>query len=279
MPSPIPLVPPVTSATLPAIPRSTCRIVNSVASPPRRSCRATSTSAGPPAVPRPSATVLLLRGRRPWELLLVHRPGGADFAPGAYVFPGGTVHDGDRTWADDIRAAAIRELFEEAGILLARRGRRFAREARLRQAPRAAGGWGTVRAGDAGRLELEPAFDRLVMFARWVTPAQMRRRFDARFFLARLPAGQSVHPQEGEVTDWLWISPEQGAREPRDHPRLRDADRARVGGRRRMPRRSSPARAGCATSRPSNRASCRPSAVGRSSRLSGRYRQRSRQRS
>ncbi len=143
----------------------------------------------------------------------MHRPGGADFAPGAYVFPGGTVHDGDRSWGDEIRVAAIRELFEEAGILLARRGARFAREsdcARVR----------TLLEGGAPfdqamrRLELEPAFDRLVMFARWVTPAQMRRRFDARFFLARLPAGQSVRPQEGEVTDWLWISPERALESP-----------------------------------------------------------------
>ncbi len=143
----------------------------------------------------------------------MHRPGGADFAPGAYVFPGGTVRDGDKTWGDEIRAAAIRELFEEAGILLARRGSRFARETDC----------DTVRALVEGgapfeqamrQLELEPAFDRLVMFARWVTPVQMRRRFDARFFLARLPAGQSVRPQEGEVTDWLWISPERALDSP-----------------------------------------------------------------
>jgi hypothetical protein len=63
-------------------------------------------------------------------------------------------------------------------------------------------------------LGLEPAFDRLVMFARWVTPVQLRRRFDARFFLARLPAGQSVHPQPDEVADWLWISPEKALADP-----------------------------------------------------------------
>jgi 8-oxo-dGTP pyrophosphatase MutT (NUDIX family) len=157
--------------------------------------------------------VLLLRGRRPWELLLVHRPGGADFAPGAYVFPGGTVHDGDRSWGDEIRAAAIRELFEEAGILLARRGARFARErecAALRELVEG----GTPFEQAVQRLGLEPAFDRLVLFARWVTPAQMRRRFDARFYLARMPAGQSVRPQEGEVTDWLWISPEKALESP-----------------------------------------------------------------
>lgn len=157
--------------------------------------------------------MLLLRGRRPWELLLVHRPGGADFAPGAYVFPGGTVHDGDRSWGDEIRAAAIRELFEEAGILLARRGSRFARDSDSAKV-RALLEGGAPFEQAMRQLELEPAFDRLVMFARWVTPAQMRRRFDARFFLARLPAGQSVRPQEGEVTDWLWISPEKALESP-----------------------------------------------------------------
>ena len=51
---------------------------------------------GPPVTPRPAATVLLVRDGDPWELLMVRRPGGADFAPGAYVFPGGAVHDEDR---------------------------------------------------------------------------------------------------------------------------------------------------------------------------------------
>ena len=83
---------------------------------------------GEPVTPRPSATVLLVRGREPWELLLMQRPGGADFAPGAYVFPGGTVHADDMGWGDEIRMAAVREVFEEVGILLARRGSRFARE-------------------------------------------------------------------------------------------------------------------------------------------------------
>lgn len=163
---------------------------------------------GPPVMPRPSATVVVTREETgsSWELLLVHRPGGADFAPGAYVFPGGTVHEDDRSFDDEIRAAAVRELFEEAGILLARKGRRFARNAdaeRLR-ALTAAGMPFDKAVRQAG---LTPAFDRLVMFARWITPAQLRRRFDARFYLARLPAGQSVRPQEGEVTDWMWISP------------------------------------------------------------------------
>jgi 8-oxo-dGTP pyrophosphatase MutT (NUDIX family) len=161
---------------------------------------------GPPVEPRPSATVLLIREGDPWELLMVHRPGGADFAPGAYVFPGGTVHSEDASWPDPIRAAAVRELFEETGILLARRGRRFARDAdcgRVREALALGVGFteALLRAG------LEPAFDRLVLFERWVTPALLSRRFDARFFFARAPSGQTVRAQEGEVTDWLWIAP------------------------------------------------------------------------
>lgn len=161
---------------------------------------------GPPVEPRPSATVLLVRGNDPWELLMVHRPGGADFAPGAYVFPGGSVHSEDASWPDQIRAAAVRELFEEVGVLLARRSGRFARDAdcaRVREA--LAGGLSFTAALTAAGLE--PAFDRLVLFERWITPAHLSRRFDARFYFARMPSGQTVRPQEGEVTDWRWIAP------------------------------------------------------------------------
>jgi 8-oxo-dGTP pyrophosphatase MutT (NUDIX family) len=164
-------------------------------------------NSGPPVEPRPSATVLLIREGEPWELLMVHRPGGADFAPGAYVFPGGSVHAGDAAWPDAIRAAAVRELFEEVGILLARRGSRFARDVDCGRVHEAlAGGADFTAALRTGGLE--PAFDRLVLFERWVTPAQLSRRFDARFYFARLPSGQTVRPQEGEVTDWLWVSPD-----------------------------------------------------------------------
>jgi 8-oxo-dGTP pyrophosphatase MutT (NUDIX family) len=168
---------------------------------------------GPPVTPRPSATVLLVRGRDPWELLLMQRPGGADFAPGAYVFPGGTVHADDMGWGDEIRMAAVREMFEEVGILLARRARRFAREADCDHVRDIIGGGKTF--GEALReLRLEPALDRLVLLARWVTPAQLRRRYDARFFLAQLPPGQVVRPQDGEVTAWTWISPARALSSP-----------------------------------------------------------------
>ena len=157
---------------------------------------------GPPVTPRPSSTVVLVRDGDPWELLMVQRPGGADFAPGAYVFPGGTVHPDDESYADPLRAAAIRELFEEAGILLAR-GAVEADCARVRELI----GGGQSFAGALRSAGLTPDFESLALFARWVTPAQLTRRYDARFYLARLPESQSVQPQEGEVVDWLWVSP------------------------------------------------------------------------
>jgi 8-oxo-dGTP pyrophosphatase MutT (NUDIX family) len=156
---------------------------------------------GPPAAPRPAATVLLVRDRDPWELLMVHRPGGADFAPGAYVFPGGAVHDEDRPWPDQIAGAAVRETFEETGILLAHAGQAEC------DAVRALVSGGSTFHAALLSLGLKAAFGELVMFARWITPAQLRRRFDTRFYLARMPSDQEVHPQEGEVTDWLWTSP------------------------------------------------------------------------
>jgi 8-oxo-dGTP pyrophosphatase MutT (NUDIX family) len=157
--------------------------------------------------------VLLVRGKKPWELLLIRRPGGADFAPGAYVFPGGVVHEEDSKWGDEIAAAAVRELFEEVGILLARAGRRFARKRdcnRIRELV-AAGSSFSEALRSSG---LEPALDRLVLLTRWVTPSLLRRRYDARFYLARLPASQSVRVQTDEVSDWLWTTTERALTEP-----------------------------------------------------------------
>ncbi|HEX2682096.1 MAG TPA: NUDIX hydrolase, partial [Candidatus Dormibacteraeota bacterium] len=50
------------------------------------------------------------------------------------------------------------------------------------------------------------------MFARWITPAQLRRRFDTRFYLALMPEGQSVRPQQGEIVNWLWLAPREALR-------------------------------------------------------------------
>lgn len=143
----------------------------------------------------------------------MRRPGGADFAPGAYVFPGGVLHAEDSVWGDEIGAAAVRELFEEVGILLARAGSRFASD-RDSDRVRALVAGGTTFTDALRSCGLQPALDRLVLLTRWVTPALMSRRYDARFFIARMPAGQTVKAQPDEVTDWLWAAPSRALAEP-----------------------------------------------------------------
>jgi 8-oxo-dGTP pyrophosphatase MutT (NUDIX family) len=168
---------------------------------------------GPPVTPRPAATVVLTRGDRPWEMLMMRRPGGADFAPGAHVFPGGSVHPEDRMLGDASRGCAVRELFEELGVLLARRGDRHATRAeaeRLRL--RLAHGVNFPTALKEAGLTAD--LDGLTYFARWVTPEALRRRFDTRFYLARLPAGQEIVAQPGEVDAWLWVDPESALADP-----------------------------------------------------------------
>ena len=91
-------------------------------------------------------------------------------------------------------------------MLFARRDGRFASDDESAQVrDRIAQGRGYTRALAA--LSLEPAYDDLLYFARWVTPEAVRRRFDTRFYLAPVPPGQSIHPQPGEVVDWRWLAP------------------------------------------------------------------------
>jgi 8-oxo-dGTP pyrophosphatase MutT (NUDIX family) len=154
-----------------------------------------------------------MRGKKPWELLLMRRPRDADFAAGAYVFPGGVAHSEDSQWGDEIAAAAVRELFEEVGILLALGSGRVARDRDSDQI-RALIAGGKSFAEALRSIGLQPALDRLVLLTRWVTPALLSRRYDARFYLARLPAGQTVRAEPGEVTDWLWVTPERALSDP-----------------------------------------------------------------
>ena len=126
---------------------------------------------GEPTVPRPAGTVIVLRGgATALEVLLVQRNPNARFMAGAWVFPGGAV-DRDEGHGDQaLRAAAIRELEEEAGISI----------------------------GDPSGL---------VPFSRWITPAEVRIRFDTWFFLAPLPAGAEAHVDGSEVVDARWYAP------------------------------------------------------------------------
>jgi 8-oxo-dGTP pyrophosphatase MutT (NUDIX family) len=178
----------------------------------------------------PAATLLLLRDTPSGlEVFMVVRHHQIDFAAGALVFPGGKVADADRdpslavhcahseqTLAPEtiaLRVAAIRESFEESGILLARR--RGSRQlmpaddvARLDTSCRS-----SLAAGAMSMLdlvvaeELELACDLLVPFARWITPEIMPKRYDTYFFLAAVPETQIAIHDGSEAVDSVWVSP------------------------------------------------------------------------
>src|SRR5580704_3266188 len=121
--------------------------------------------------PRPAGTVILLRGGdSALEVLLVQRNPNARFMGGAWVFPGGAVdrHEGHGDPA--LRAAAVRELEEEAGISL----------------------------GDPAKL---------IAFSRWITPAEVKTRYDTWFYLASLPTGAEAKADGAEVVNARWYSP------------------------------------------------------------------------
>ena len=183
----------------------------------------------PRAVPiRDAATVVLVRdGRDGLEVFMVRRTIHAVFTPGAHVFPGGAIDAGDHDpalWArcapvrDAVELpaaiAAVRECFEEAGILLARRdgaplelGAGDAVSAFAAQ--RAA-----LHAGERTLLELcereglELATDVLLPFGHWTTPLGPPRRFATRFFVAPAPAGQHASHDGRETTAGMWARPE-----------------------------------------------------------------------
>lgn len=185
--------------------------------------------ARPPVTPRDAATVVLLRDTPAgYEVFLVRRHAKSGFMGGATVFPGGKLDEQDRdarilarvrgrASAEAARVldeldmperalalfvAAIRETFEEAGVLLAEVARPdaiAAERARLEQ--------GASFADVLDALGAELRLDWLVPLSRWVTPAVEPRRFDARFFLTRIPPGQTAARDARETTEAHWLSP------------------------------------------------------------------------
>lgn len=150
------------------------------------------------------------------------------FMGGAHVFPGGRVDAADRldepericdgvagavarmpdlAHADAVAhyVAAIRELFEEAGVLLARP----ADAHRLRGFRHDLESGATTMKEFAERERLRLALDELAVFAHWVTPEVETRRFDTRFFVARVPEGQEAAHDETETTHSEWLDPEE----------------------------------------------------------------------
>ena len=190
----------------------------------------------PPALP-PAATLILLRPHGgELQTYLLRRSSNSGFMPGLFVFPGGRVDpaDGDEAfWSGHLdltppalrerlgrgiepsaalryAVAAIRETFEEAGVLFASLADagpaawRRAGERRLKEGLRH--GWLRNWVETEGwTLTLSDLWP----WAHWVTPVGMPRRFDTRFFAAVLPAGQDGRPDLRETTEGLWISPRQ----------------------------------------------------------------------
>lgn len=184
--------------------------------------------------PRPSSTVILLRAETqepdPFSVLMLERHGSIAF-PGAHAFPGGGLDAGDadasgaalpptQRWSPPADGdsppgalvywvAAVRELFEELGILLASRDGCplegplppdvAALRARLLD--------GQPLAALLGAAGLVPATDQLFYFARWITPIANPRRWDTRFLIGRMPAGQQPVVDGTETVSCTWFSP------------------------------------------------------------------------
>jgi len=170
-----------------------------------------------PVQARDAATVLLLRDAAGGlEVFLVRRNAVVDFMAGAHVFPGGKVDaaDGDPallerlhgerepSTAPELYIAAIRETFEEAGVLLSGETHGAAL-LDARQALARGDSFAFVLVQLGARLDA----GRLAPWTRWVTPAASPKRFDARFFLAAAPAEQLASHDEYETTESVWIAP------------------------------------------------------------------------
>jgi 8-oxo-dGTP pyrophosphatase MutT (NUDIX family) len=148
--------------------------------------------------------VLLRRAAARFEVFLLRRHRDAAFMASAFVFPGGAAEPGE-----DARTAAARELFEEAGVLLARDGGRrgetleVASLAGLRKQVLG----GAPASAALARSGLAWAPEPLVAWAHWITPSIESRRFSARFFVCEIPPGQEPSFDAIETVEQLWIAP------------------------------------------------------------------------
>jgi 8-oxo-dGTP pyrophosphatase MutT (NUDIX family) len=184
---------------------------------------------GPPVPARRSATVVLLRpAPTAFQVYVMLRHVGMSFG-GVWAFPGGSVDPSDAPsdapcdlrpdWATRLGlpepaaaavvGAAVRELFEETGVLLADGGEPADEADRLALATRE-----TTLAEVLARRGLRMRDDLLVPWARWVTPEFEPRRFDTWFFVAALPAGQDPEDVSGEASQTTWIRPDEAHRLP-----------------------------------------------------------------
>ena len=179
--------------------------------------------------PVPAATILLVRDEPSFEVLMVKRHHQIDFASGALVFPGGKTHAGDHDAAWEGRAlgwhasdplarplgiAAIREAYEETGILLARHadGGHFRGDERAARARDDVAHDRRSFLDLVNELDVKLDLDALSVFARWITPDMMPKRFDTWFYIAAAPADQLALCDGWETVDAEWIAPSEALR-------------------------------------------------------------------
>ncbi len=188
-----------------------------------------------PVVPRPAATVMLLRDRSDLEVLLLHRSSSAPFVPGAHVFPGGAVEAADAADHDDLVVgldagaadamldvdtggrsywiAAVRECLEEVGVLLAtdHHGRPIDADhpllAELDRIRRDVEGGQRTLADVYRAHDLRLPLGAMAYVSRWITPELSPRRYDARFFVAAMPPGQRSLADGWEAIHVEWWHP------------------------------------------------------------------------
>lgn len=193
---------------------------------------------------RPAATLAITRDTpKGIEVLLLQRTWDASFMPGFYVFPGGAVDEEDKrcddylTGGDDASVshdmavreggshylvAAIRESFEEAGILLAmdENGEHLPESHPVFGEREAMVANDLTLAALCHRYKLTLPMDRLAYLSHWVTPPGPPRRFDTRFFVAAMPAGQTPAHDRVETIDHIWLTPQEALDEHRQGTRL-----------------------------------------------------------
>ena len=187
---------------------------------------------------RPAATVILVRQNAgALQVYLLKRSAQSGFMAGKYVFPGGVVDPQDRcfdTWihridmdAEEIRrrfcgalsveeglaygVAAIRETFEEAGVLLGRKEDRTGDDGGRIEALRPSTGGHKANFKElvtSARYTLQ--FSALSRWSHWITPLTMKNRYDTRFLMAVMPRGQACRPDALETTHGVWVTPAEG---------------------------------------------------------------------
>jgi 8-oxo-dGTP pyrophosphatase MutT (NUDIX family) len=165
-----------------------------------------------PVPVRPAATVMLVRDTDAGvEVFMMRRTTSAAFASGMYVFPGGRVDTADGAGDEGFAVAAIREAFEEAGVLLARdRSGALLRGDHAAFAERNAVHRGAVGLRElCDRHGLTPCTDELAWVAHWITPVGEAgaRRFDTRFFVAAAPSDQLLSHDNHETIASMWVRP------------------------------------------------------------------------